>query len=254
MDKQARHSVAQSALPHGCRQMLVSSLERLAQFCLRYSQQARQQDQLAEQEAFGMRPYAQPGTVVDTGVRHQVSPISSECLALRANGHLAQSAVSDLLHSTHTLQNTQGSAAASAVEGLLAAAIKQLGSTVCFQEACWGVSRARQAWQCHCLSQSAHPAEGTHLLQVFFAACQGLMYTLCYHLSGLLQDTASGEEHQCGQQKEADRLLPRRPSNNLIMCSNQSAEYCPKDSKPPLGAQQVRGLLGDMLPPILQSR
>ena len=54
----------------------MSSLERLAQFCLRYSQQARQADQLAEQEVFGMRPYAQPGTVVDTGVRHQVSTSS----------------------------------------------------------------------------------------------------------------------------------------------------------------------------------
>ena len=62
--------------------MLVSSLERLAQFCLRYTQQARQEHQLAEQEAFGMRPYAQPGTVVDTGVRHQVSTVSHKHLAL----------------------------------------------------------------------------------------------------------------------------------------------------------------------------
>ena len=80
------------------------------------------------------------------------------------------------------------------------------------------------------------------------------MYTLCYHLSGLLQDPASDEQHQCGQQKKAERLLPRRPSNNLIMRSNHPAEYCPDDSGLPLGAQQVRSLLGDMLPPILQSR
>ena len=73
-------ALRRSVLP--CRrQMLVSSLERLAQFCLRYSQQARQQDQLAEQEAFGMRPYAQPGTVVDTGVRHQVSTSSLNSFA-----------------------------------------------------------------------------------------------------------------------------------------------------------------------------
>lgn len=76
----------QSVLPCRCRQMLVSSLERLAQFCLHYSQQARQQDQLAEQEAFGMRPYAQPGTVVDTGVRHQVSTGPLNIFVLRANG------------------------------------------------------------------------------------------------------------------------------------------------------------------------
>ena len=63
----------QPVMPGRCRQMLMSSLERLAQFCLRYSQQARQEVQLAEQEVFGMRPYAQPGTVVDTGVRHQVN-------------------------------------------------------------------------------------------------------------------------------------------------------------------------------------
>ena len=85
----------------------MSSLERLAQFCLRYSQQARQQDQLAEQEAFGMRPYAQPGTVVDTGVRHQVGTSSLKFLVLRADGHLAQAAVFDVLRSTHKLRNTR---------------------------------------------------------------------------------------------------------------------------------------------------
>ena len=90
--------------------------------------------------------------------------------------------------------------------------------------------------------------------QVFFAACQGLMYTLCYHLSGLLQDTPSGEKQQCSQQKQADRLLPRRPSNTLIIGSNHPAGYCPNDSELPLGAQQARGLWGDMLAPILQSR
>ena len=80
------------------------------------------------------------------------------------------------------------------------------------------------------------------------------MYTLCYHLSGLLQDTASGEMHQCGQQNKADRVMPWRPSNSLSKRSTHPAEYCPDDSGLPLGAQQVRGLLGDMLPPILQSR
>ena len=80
------------------------------------------------------------------------------------------------------------------------------------------------------------------------------MYTLCYHLSGLLQDTASAEEHQCGQQKKAGRLLPRRPSNNLIIGSSRAAEYSHDDGGLPLGAQHVRGLLGDMLAPILQSR
>ncbi len=79
------------------------------------------------------------------------------------------------------------------------------------------------------------------------------MYTLCYHLSGLLQDTATSEE-QFSQQNKADRLLPQRPSNNLIVSSNHPAKSGPNDSRLPLGAQQVRGLLGDMLPPILQSR